>query len=193
MHQRYLGVCAIGKNMVTQSPFWKDRIPPLNGLADRSWSHKLNVQLSFELTLALDSCRLGYLRNLLSTMNTLSPAPSAGITPRDTPPPIDLKHRDMDYYNVPLVILVRLIVVSHDVSRELIQLSLWTQVEATLFKVSHGYFKNSDVFWETYLFCPGGNEEQDGHTDQQPLRLVGVDAVEFRCLLKAIIQEWVML
>jgi hypothetical protein len=58
-------------------------------------------------------------------MNTLTPAPSASITPSlrlgDTPPPIDLKHRDLDYYNVPLVILVSLIMISHDA---LIQLSL---------------------------------------------------------------------
>lgn len=62
------------------------------------------------------------------------------------------------------------------------------QVEATLFKVSRGYFENSDVFRETYLICPEGDEVQDGHTDQQPLRLAGVDAAEFRCFLKAMIQ-----
>ena len=49
----------------------------------------------------------------------------------------------------------------------------------TLFKVSHGYFENSDVFQETNLICPEGDEVQDGHTDQQPLCLVGVDAAEF--------------
>jgi hypothetical protein len=62
------------------------------------------------------------------------------------------------------------------------------QVEATLFKVSCGYFENSDVFRETYLFCSEGDKVQDGHTDQQPLRLVGVDAAEFRCFLKVMIQ-----
>ena len=38
---------------------------------------------------------------------------------------------------------------------------------------------------EMYLICPEGDEVQDGHTDQQPLHLVGLDAVEFQCFLKA--------
>jgi hypothetical protein len=63
------------------------------------------------------------------------------------------------------------------------------QVEATLFKVFRGYFENSDVFRETYLFGPDGEEVPDGQTDQQPLRLDGVDAAEFRCLLKAMMRE----
>jgi hypothetical protein len=59
-------------------------------------------------------------------------------------------------------------------------------VESTLFKVSRGYFEHSDVFREMYLL---GKEEPHGHTDQQPLRLDGVDAAEFRCLLEAMIRE----
>ena len=62
------------------------------------------------------------------------------------------------------------------------------QVEATLFKVWRRYFEKSDVFRETYLCGPNG-EVLDGYTDNQPLRLDGVDVAEFRCLLKAIIQE----
>jgi hypothetical protein len=58
------------------------------------------------------------------------------------------------------------------------------QVEATLFKVPRGYFENASVFRQTYLFGPEGKEVPDGHTDQQPLRLDGVDAAEFRCLLR---------
>ena len=40
------------------------------------------------------------------------------------------------------------------------------------------------MFREKYLLGP-----EYGHSDQQPLRLDGVDAAEFRCLLKAIIRE----
>ena len=64
------------------------------------------------------------------------------------------------------------------------------QVQATLFKIPREYFENSDVFRETYLLDPKGKEVPHGHTDQQPLRLDGVDAEEFRCLLRAMIQEW---
>ena len=59
------------------------------------------------------------------------------------------------------------------------------QVEATLFKVPRVYFDRSDVFRKMYLSGPTGKEE---HTDQQPLRLDGVAAAEFRWLLKAMIQ-----
>ena len=55
-----------------------------------------------------------------------------------------------------------------------------------MFKVSPGYFEHSDVFPEMYLL---GKEEPYGHSDQQPLRLDGVDAAEFQCLLKAMIRE----
>jgi hypothetical protein len=63
------------------------------------------------------------------------------------------------------------------------------QVEGSLFKVPRSYFeKHSDLFRETYLSCLQG-EVPDGLTDKQPLRLDGVDAAEFVCLLKAMIQE----
>ena len=67
------------------------------------------------------------------------------------------------------------------------------QVERTLFKVPLAYFENhSEVFRINYLLCilqPEGESAPDGLTDQQPLRLEGVDAAEFGCLLKAMIQE----
>jgi hypothetical protein len=63
------------------------------------------------------------------------------------------------------------------------------QVEATLFKVSRRYFEKLVVFRETYMFGPEGEEIQDGHSDEKPLRLDGVGAAEFRCLLKAMIWE----
>jgi hypothetical protein len=63
------------------------------------------------------------------------------------------------------------------------------QVEAVLFKIPRSYFENVDTFRKIYLFGPDGEEVSDGHTDQQPLRLDGVDAAEFRCLLKAMIRE----
>jgi len=67
------------------------------------------------------------------------------------------------YYDAPLIILV----------------------EATLFKIPRCYFKkHSDVFCEKYLLGPRGEEVSDDLTDQQPLHLDGVDAAEFRCLLK---------
>jgi hypothetical protein len=63
------------------------------------------------------------------------------------------------------------------------------QVEGILFKVSRSYFEKHSIFFrETYLFGPHGEEVPDGLTDQQPLRLDGVDAAEFRCLLKAMIR-----
>lgn len=63
------------------------------------------------------------------------------------------------------------------------------QVEGILFKVPRSYFeKHSNLFQETYLFGPHGEEVSGGLTDQQPLQLDGVDAAEFRCLLKAMIQ-----
>ena len=58
------------------------------------------------------------------------------------------------------------------------------QVESSLFKVSRAYFEHSEVFREMDLLGPKG-----GYTDQQPLRLDGVDAADFRCLLKAMIRE----
>lgn len=117
-------------------------------------------------------------------MNILSP-PAGNVSTGlrdDTPPPINLKNRDPDYYKAQLVILVSLCVIFRDV---LIQLM---QVQATLFKIPREYFENSDVFRETYLLGPNGKEVPDGHTDQQPLRLDGVDAEEFRCLLRAMFQ-----
>ena len=62
-------------------------------------------------------------------------------------------------------------------------------MEATLFKVSRRYFEDSDVFRVTYLLGPEGEEVPDGHTDQQPLRLNGLNAAEFRCLLTAMIRK----
>jgi hypothetical protein len=55
-------------------------------------------------------------------------APSTGIaldsaTPANrmgaAPPPIDLKHRDPDYYKISLIILVSLVVVFHDTLMQL--------------------------------------------------------------------------
>jgi hypothetical protein len=65
------------------------------------------------------------------------------------------------------------------------------QVQATLFKIPREYFENSDsdVFRKTYLLGPKGKEVPRFQTDQQPLRLDGIDADEFRCLLKAMIQK----
>ena len=65
------------------------------------------------------------------------------------------------------------------------------EVEGILFKVARIYFeKHSKVFSNRYLLAPQGEEASDGLTDQRPLRLDGVDAKEFRYLLKAMIQEW---
>ena len=47
------------------------------------------------------------------------------------------------------------------------------------------YFEHTDAFRDVYLLGPKGTEVPGGHTDQQPLRLDGVDAAEFRRLLKA--------
>jgi hypothetical protein len=63
------------------------------------------------------------------------------------------------------------------------------QVEGTLFKVSCSYFEPSDVFRKMYLFSPQGEEAPNGHTDKEPLHLDGVNATEFRCLLKVMIQR----
>lgn len=66
------------------------------------------------------------------------------------------------------------------------------QVEDTLFKVPRSYFeKNSadSLFLVTSLVGPQAQEVPYGLTDQQPLRLDGVAAAEFRCLLKAMIRE----
>ena len=63
------------------------------------------------------------------------------------------------------------------------------EAEGLLFKVARSYFEKSKVFRETYLLGPQGEEVSDGLTDQQPLRLDGVDAAEFKCLLKAMIRE----
>jgi len=63
------------------------------------------------------------------------------------------------------------------------------QVEATLFKVPRSYFEQFDAFRKTYLLDAQDGEVLDGCTDQQPLRLEGIDAAEFRCLLKAITRK----
>jgi len=63
------------------------------------------------------------------------------------------------------------------------------EVEGILFKVARSYFEKSKVFRETYLLGPQGEEVLDGLTDQRPLRLDGVDAKEFRYLLKAMIRD----
>jgi hypothetical protein len=118
-------------------------------------------------------------------MNILSPNTSAIRLRDDAPPPINLTNRDPDYYRAQLVILVSLVVVFRDI---LVQLYFLMQVQATLFKIPREYFNNSDVFRKTYLLGPEGKEVPHGHTDQQPLRLDGIDAEEFRCLLKAMIQ-----
>lgn len=62
-------------------------------------------------------------------------------------------------------------------------------MEGTLFKIPRSTVeKHSDVFWKKYLLGPQGEEISDGLTDQQPLRLDGVDAAEFRSLLKVMIR-----
>jgi len=62
-------------------------------------------------------------------------------------------------------------------------------VEAVLFKVPRSYFeKHSDVFCRAYLRGPHGEQVPHGFTNEQPLHLNGVDAAEFRCLLKAMVQ-----
>ena len=62
-------------------------------------------------------------------------------------------------------------------------------MEGSLFRVPRSYFeKNSDVFRETYLCRHRGEEVVDGLTDEQPLRLDGVYAAEFGCLLHAMIR-----
>ena len=97
----------------------------------------------------------------------------------------DSIQRDPLYYNAPLIILVSRVVVMSDA----LDIYVLMQVEAILFKIPRSYFENVDTFRKTYLFGPDGEEVSDGHTDQQPLRLDGVDAAEFRCLLKVMIRE----
>ena len=107
-------------------------------------------------------------------------------SPGDVQPLNDPIKRDLLYYNAPLIILVSrawLWVTALDIY-------VWIQVEAILFKIPRSYFENVDTFRKTYLFGPDGEDVSDGHTDQQPLRLEGVDAAEFRCLLKAMIRGW---
>ena len=62
-------------------------------------------------------------------------------------------------------------------------------MEATLFKVPRSYFESLDVFREAYLLGLPGDEMSQGVTDQQPLRLDGIDTSEFRSLLKAMTRE----
>jgi len=103
----------------------------------------------------------------------------------DVRPLNDPIQREPLYYNAPLIILVSYVVVMSDTRDIFVSM----QVEAILFKIPRSYFENVDTFRMTYLFDPDGEEVSDGHTDQQPLRLDGVDAAAFRCLLKAIIRE----
>lgn len=61
-------------------------------------------------------------------------------------------------------------------------------MESTLFNISRRHFENVDIFQKTYLF-----EEVPtvGLNDENPLRLEGIDAADFRCLLTAMIYEYV--
>ena len=126
-------------------------------------------------------------------MNTLSRVPSKIITPEgaasavgDVPPLKDSVRRDPLYYNAPLIILVSPVVVMSDG----FNIYVWIQVEVILFKIPRSYFENVYTFRKTYLFGPDGEKVSDGYTDQQPLRLDGVGAADFRCLLKDMIREW---
>jgi hypothetical protein len=61
-----------------------------------------------------------------------------------------------------------------------------------LFKIARSYFeKHSDVFRRVYLLGPHGEHVSDSFTKEKPLRINGVYAAEFRCLLKAMVHEWV--
>ena len=62
------------------------------------------------------------------------------------------------------------------------------QVEGILFKVPRSYFEKHS-FRVTYSVGLEAKEVPYGLTDQQPLRLDGVAAVEFRCLVEAMIRE----
>ena len=62
------------------------------------------------------------------------------------------------------------------------------QVEGILFKVPRSYFEKHS-FRVTNLVGLEAKEVPYGLTDQQPLRLDGVAAVEFRCLVEAMIRE----
>jgi len=130
-------------------------------------------------------------------MNTSSRAPSKIITPKsatsaigesslgDVRPLKDSIRRDPLYYNAPLIILVSRVVVMSDGFDIYVRI----QVEAVLFKIPRSYFENVDTFRKTYLFGPDGKEVSDGYTDQQPLRIDGIGAADFRCLLKVMIRE----
>ena len=94
--------------------------------------------------------------------------------------------RDPLYYDIPLIFLV-----SHAIFPNC-TLDVYGQVEDTLFKIARGYFEkhsSDSMFRVTTLVGPRAQEVPCGLTDQQPLRLDGVAAAEFRCLLRAIILE----
>ena len=62
------------------------------------------------------------------------------------------------------------------------------QVEGTLFKVPRSYFEKHS-FRVIHLVGLEAKEVPYGLTDQQPLRIDGVAAGEFGCLIKAMICE----
>ncbi|KAI0631074.1 hypothetical protein C8Q77DRAFT_1074944 [Trametes polyzona] len=59
------------------------------------------------------------------------------------------------------------------------------RVENRLFKVpKQKFIEGSDIFRDMFAL-PVGNQGEEGHTDERPLFLEGVNADEFRTLLKA--------
>jgi hypothetical protein len=58
-----------------------------------------------------------------------------------------------------------------------------TQVESTLFRVPRAVFAQSPVFNDMFSMPQGDNTTLDGSSDQQPLKLEGISAYDFRALV----------
>ena len=91
--------------------------------------------------------------------------------------------KDPWFYGVPLILLVSI----PKLSIALLTPTQRIQVERTLYKVPRSYFeRHSELFLKAYLFR---RQCEDGLSDERPLRLEGVCAAEFKCLLRAMIRE----
>ena len=63
-----------------------------------------------------------------------------------------------------------------------------TKVEDTLFKVPRKPFEDqSDIFRSMFLLPPEGNAQHDGVTDDKPVKLEGINKVDFRAFLRVLL------
>jgi hypothetical protein len=58
------------------------------------------------------------------------------------------------------------------------------QVESKLFKVPRRYFEKNSNIWRDVFTLPLGNNQAEGSSDENPIRLESISSIDFQGLLR---------